>query len=162
MEKRISYLRDWQVAGPFPYDPDVDLVQFHYGPEEQPALDSIYKRKDGIEIRWQKAELKQDGMVDLLQLYGSENSIAYAQSQIVAEKDQKASLQINSDDGVEIWINGDKVFSNHVFRSASSETDRVPISLKRGKNSVLLKISQGMGGWEFRAALDVDAETEER
>ena len=64
-----------------------------------------------------------------------------------------------SDDGVIVWLNGKQVHKKLVGRGYSSKADRVPIHLKKGRNKLLLKITQGGGGWAFGAhILDKDGD----
>ena len=63
--------------------------------------------------------------------------------------DRTARMLVGSDDGVRIWVNGEIVHSNPVFRGAAPDQDDVPVSLRKGWNKVLVKVLQGGGGWGF-------------
>ncbi len=54
---------------------------------------------------------------------------------------------MGSDDGVKAWLNGAVVLSNNVDRGLVVDQDIAPIHLKAGPNELLLKITQGGGGW---------------
>ncbi|MEZ6084541.1 MAG: hypothetical protein R3E58_11535 [Phycisphaerae bacterium] len=62
-----------------------------------------------------------------------------------APRDMDVVLAIGSDDGVAVWLNGDEVYRHDVGRPFTSKQDRVKVSLKKGSNAMLLKISQGGG-----------------
>ncbi len=46
-----------------------------------------------------------------------------------------------------MWVNGELVHTNPVYRAASRTSDRVAVRLKKGWNKVLIKVLQGAGGW---------------
>jgi hypothetical protein len=73
--------------------------------------------------------------------------VAYLKTSIISPLDCDAQLLLGSDDGVKAWLNGTVVHSNNTDRFAVPDQDRVPIRLKKGPNLLLLKITQGGGGW---------------
>ena len=89
-------------------------------------------------------------MIDFNNYFPSENCIAYAITNIKSEAEQNISFKVSSDDGVEIWLNNEKTHSNNVFRGVENETDKAEGKLKKGDNLLLVKISQGSGGWGFK------------
>ena len=48
-----------------------------------------------------------------------------------------------------MWLNGEEVWCNDVYRVAMPGQDLVPVRLRQGRNQVLLKIGQAEGGWGF-------------
>ena len=62
-------------------------------------------------------------------------------------------VEIGSDDGVKAWLNGKVVHSNNVDRGEVTDQDTAPITLKQGTNELLLKITQGGGGWSACARI---------
>ena len=60
-------------------------------------------------------------------------------------------FEIGSDDGVKAWLNDTLVHQNNILRGHVQADDRVKVKLVSGRNDVLLKITQGEGGW--RASL---------
>ncbi len=79
--------------------------------------------------------------------YGGNERVAYMKTQIFSPKAQKAELHVASDDGVKVFLNGKVVHEANVARPASN-ADRVNVSLKKGWNRLLLKVTNGGGGWE--------------
>jgi len=93
--------------------------------------------------------------VNFLGLYGQKNNVAaYALTWIKSDKARDAILAIGSDDGVMVWLNGKQVHKNLVPRGYRSKADRVRIHLNKGRNKLLLKITQGAGDWNFCAHLE--------
>jgi hypothetical protein len=57
------------------------------------------------------------------------------------------TLEIFSDDGVKAWLNGKVVHSNNVARPIMPEPDRVNVTLAKGTNALMLKITQNNLPW---------------
>ena len=58
-------------------------------------------------------------------------------------------MLIGSDDGVRIWLNDRLVHTNPAYRGCYPDQDRIPVTLKKGENKLLIKVLQGGGGWGF-------------
>ncbi len=88
------------------------------------------------------------GVVDLVKVFkGGRHCVAYLRNSIRAPKETRAVLEIGSDDGVKVWLNGAVVHANNVSRGCSPGQDKVTVTLRAGWNELLLKITQGGGGW---------------
>lgn len=145
-------VRNWYIIGPFDFNPVKKISDYRYEPEKEKTFDvtKIYqKNKSDVQLTWRKVASTSD-VIDIRQLYDCENSIAYAVTYLYSDKDQPVKLSINSDDGNEIWLNGRKIHSINVMRGLLTVTDIINTELKKGKNTILLKISQGAGGWAFQ------------
>ncbi|HVV01183.1 MAG TPA: hypothetical protein VHH88_07445, partial [Verrucomicrobiae bacterium] len=66
---------------------------------------------------------------------------------------QPARLELGSDDGIKVWLNGKPVLANNTARPLRIGSDKVDIGLKKGWNELLLKVTQNTQGWEFCARL---------
>ena len=132
------FIRDWLVCGPFRQAGIADalgLFDIPFGPE-----------KPGQAVQW-KAMPRGD-MAELSGLFPDEmNCVAYLKTRITAPADCEATLLLGSDDGVKAWLNGTVVHRNNVDRGLVVDQDMAPIRLKKGANELLLKITQGGGGW---------------
>jgi len=89
----------------------------------------------------------------LLKALGGEQCVAYARTSICSEQEQPAVLELGTDDGVKVWLNGKLVHANNVARPLAVGSDKAPVSLKAGWNTLLLKITQNNLGWEYCARL---------
>ena len=58
-------------------------------------------------------------------------------------------MLVGSDDGVRIWLNQELIHTNPAYRGAYPDQDRVPVTLKKGLNTLLIKVLQGGGGWGY-------------
>ena len=75
--------------------------------------------------------------------------LAYAACWVVSPEERHAFMKVGSDDGVQVWLNGSQVLRRLVYRSWRRDDDAVPVVLHKGRNFLLLKVDQGVGGWEF-------------
>ncbi|MBN1511304.1 MAG: DUF5110 domain-containing protein [Phycisphaerae bacterium] len=153
----------WWVAGPFhnPWDQGVDHV---FPPEQGIDVAATYEGKDGKTIGWKKAtrdikpgyDFASEFSLDLLEFYGGfvGDAVAYGLTYLHAPEDMDAVLALGSDDGVAVWVNGQEVYRHMAARPYASRQDRVPVKLKAGTNTVLLKVNQGGGGWGFGAHIE--------
>ncbi len=147
----------WLTVGPFDNKGDgtVDTV---LPPETEPFNPTKkYAGKGEKEIGWEKRERPADSplasefLLDFASMYGGENVAAYAMTWICSPVETNAILALGSDDGVAVWLNEEKIHTNMVARGYSSKQDRIPIHLKAGRNKLLVKVAQGMGGWSLCA-----------
>ncbi len=138
-----EYLTDWEVAGPYEQEGKTcaELFDTVFDPERSDA-----------EVSWRplpvNAFSERPAYLDLNgALEGGEQRVAYLRTQISADAETSARLDIYSDDGVKAWLNGQLVHANNVRRGISSSPDTVQITLKKGSNPLLLKVTQDGGPW---------------
>jgi HEAT repeat protein len=132
------FIRDWQVCGPYS-QPGVTgalrVFDIAFGPE-----------KPGESVQWKPVPVAD--RVNLAAMFpGKTDCAAYLKTEIVSPRDCDATLLLGSDDGVRAWLNGVVVHSNNIDRHGVPDQDSAPIKLKKGKNVLMLKVTQGGGGW---------------
>lgn len=138
-----SYLVHWEVAGPYAQEGKnhAQLFDIPFGPE-QPDSDAQW-RKMPVSTSGQ-----QIGYLDLLQeLDGGEQCVAYLRTQFESAEAKSATLEIFSDDGVKAWLNGQVVHANNIARPIMPEPDRVNVTLQKGVNKLMLKVTQNNLPW---------------
>jgi len=57
-------------------------------------------------------------------------------------------LELGSDDGVKVWLNGELVHEKNIGRPLKPGEDAEQVTLKAEWNDLLLKVTNGGGGWE--------------
>jgi HEAT repeat protein len=138
------FIRDWLVCGPYSQSGVVGaaaVFNIVFGPE-----------KPGEPVQWRS--VPRDDHVNLAALFPDQvNCVAYLKAQIVAPEDCEGVLLVGSDDGVKAWLDGEVVHSNNTDRGEVPDQDAAPIRLKKGANDLLLKITQGGGGWSACARI---------
>ncbi len=143
IEMRKSYLADWEVAGPY-MEKDKNYSQLFdtpFGPEVKDA-----------EVAWKKMPIsateQHPAYLDLLkELNGGEQRVAYLRTKIESPDTRPVTLEIFSDDGVKAWLNGKVVHSNNIARPIMPAPDRVNVTLARGTNTLMLKVTQNNLPW---------------
>jgi HEAT repeat protein len=132
------FIRDWLVCGPYRQKGVVGAIavfDLAFGPE-----------KPGEAVEWYAAPA--GDTINLMGFFPNQSDcVAYLKAEIIASEATDAILLMGSDDGIKAWLNGTEVHSNNVDRGQIVDQDMAPIKLKQGPNELLLKITQGGGGW---------------
>lgn len=139
----------WYILGPFD---NAGGTGFHtvYPPERQVDLSARYADKNGKPISWQEfRQFRLDQVVNLAVFDEREHVCCYLFTEITAREPTTLTLSLGSDDGVILWINGQKVHENNVHRAAAPDQDRVQVILQPGRNRLLAKICNDDGLWSF-------------
>jgi hypothetical protein len=138
-----DYLTDWHVAGPYMQQGKggLQLFDIPFGPELPDA-----------DVQWRPMPISTLGQhpayLDLLkELNGGEQRVAYLRTTIQSQDKRSARLEIYSDDGVKAWLNGKVVHANNCFRPIPANPDTVNVTLKKGPNVLMLKITQNNMPW---------------
>ena len=137
----------WYALGPFQADSPRQAFSKAFIPEGEIDLKKTY---DEGRLKWVKREDWKDGTVHALQ---GENSATYLFRIITARQSQQLTALIGSGDGVQVWLNGKRIFSNDVVRDAKPDQDKVRLRLANGENKLLLKVSNAAGESGFSFAL---------
>ncbi|MBI4658966.1 MAG: HEAT repeat domain-containing protein [Verrucomicrobia bacterium] len=132
------FIRDWLVCGPYSQAGANDaLAVFNiaFAPE-----------KSGQLVQWKP--VPRADVIDLLALFPNQTGCAaYLKTTIIAPADSEAAVLLGSDDGIKAWLDGAVVHANNIDRGAVPDQDVAPIKLKKGANELMLKVTQGGGGW---------------
>jgi len=76
-------------------------------------------------------------------------SLAYAYTEVDAPHGGRYLIHVAHDDMIEVWINSRKVFRDNSSRPAGYTRRLVPVELREGRNTVLVKLCQFRNYWEF-------------
>ena len=138
-----DYLTAWQVSGPYAKDEadGTQLFDIAFAPEEADARDVVWR------IMPVGTNKDRPWLMELDKALGGENRAAYLRNKVWSNKSQKVRLELGSDDGIKVWLNGQLVHANNVTRGAGPAQDKAEVTLKQGWNRLLLKITQSGGGW---------------
>ena len=100
------------------------------------------------------------GLVDLQKHYAgqSDQIVSYLYREVESPVDQEATVQIGTDDCGKLWVNGTLVYTNRKHLAATPAAESVKVKLKKGKNTLLLKITNGDGPHGFYFMLLADEE----
>ncbi len=151
MEKVKSadkFYSDWWILGPFDNADGKGLANV-LDPEKTFDQKATYAGKGG-KIQWVKKDDQTSGYVDFYKLFTpNENVLAYAYRTIVLSEDKSMRLGVGSNDGVRVWINGKLVLDRQLSRKADPNQDLITLPMKKGENSILVKVDQLKRGWGF-------------
>jgi HEAT repeat protein len=132
------FIRDWLVCGPYRKAGVVGAIavfDIAFGPE-----------KPGEAMKWYAAPA--GDTINLMGFFPNQTDCAaYLKTEIIAPEATDAILLMGSDDGIKAWLNGTVVHSNNVDRGQVVDQDMALIKLKQGNNELMLKVTQGGGGW---------------
>lgn len=92
--------------------------------------------------------------IDLNALFGATGSaVAYLAAEVEVEDTTDAQLVSGSDDGLTVWLNGQLTHRVERPRAFEPEADRVALRLRRGRNLMVCRVSQGSGEWVVQVDL---------
>ncbi len=139
----VSYLMNWEVAGPY----------MEKGKNYSQLFDTPFKpEKPKAKVQWRKMPVSTNGphpaYCDLLkELNGGEQRVAYLRTQIESDGLKPVTLEIFSDDGVKAWLNGKVIHAHNIARAIGRNPDRVTVTLQKGTNRLMLKVTQNNQPW---------------
>lgn len=138
------FIRHWLVTAPYRQagvNGALTVFNIEFPPE-----------KTGQDVKWYVAPVG-DNVALAAFFPGQESCAAYLKAEITAPEATDAMLLMGSDDGIKAWLNGQVVHSNNIDRGQVADQDVAPVKLKRGANELMLKVTQGGGGWSACARL---------
>ena len=159
-----EFMRKWLFLGLIQIDWDGDAAGAGYFPDE--AASNAFFDVDSLNVEqfqphvtlgedeYEWATLCSEyGVVDLTQVYDDWFVVAYAWAQVDMPEETSGVLGIGSDDCVKVWLNGELVHRHVGGRGVIPDNDRVPVTFKKGKNQLVLKILNYGGSWGFACRL---------
>lgn len=147
------FIRQWLVLGDLPLaEFETDLLGEHGGEAAiKPVPNMAHKLPGGSTVRWRAVQSWGDA-VDVSDGNGLKRDVfAYAFTTVHRQTAGKALLTIGSDEGIRVYVNGAQVLDRRTRRQLSFDEDRVEVDLKAGDNSLLIKLEQRQGAWNFAA-----------
>jgi hypothetical protein len=142
-DEHAGFITDWRVAGPFMEEGrnGLDLLDLSF-PPEQP---------DATGVEWRSQPMSDDPntfwFVNLNRPVGGPHRVSYLRSGIHSSAEQPVLLELGSDDGVKVWLNGEVIHRFSGIRGCSRSADKIEAVLKAGWNDLLLKVANNSGGW---------------
>lgn len=165
---------NWHLVGPFRAKSMLDGLEQTTDVERSPFDGNDTFTENGQRVAvvaarapgrlaWKIVPPDASGYVDLAARHGAEahHSFSYAWTAVQSPKDQDAAILLGSDDGAKLFINGELVFTVRETRAAQPNQNRVPIRLKKGRNTILLKVANGDGPHGFYLTIESSDELKE-
>ncbi|MDZ7315674.1 MAG: ADP-ribosylglycohydrolase family protein, partial [candidate division KSB1 bacterium] len=141
--RKEDYIRVWQVSGPF----------MKSGMDATALFDVAFSPETGAGSWKSLPEGSFDPTeIDLAKLFGKTQCVVYLRTAINAPEDRDAVLELGSDDGIKVWLNGQLVHAANVQRGHTAGEDKVPVRLKKGKSP------RALGAGPYRQLLPISRE----
>ncbi len=138
----------WLVLGPF--DNTVGIgYNTEYIPENTTQID-LTAKYHGVDaqISWKKfTDTAFDGFID----FGEDIDwrVAYSWATITSPDEREVLFRFGSDDQSKIWLNGTEVFADTNAQTAILDKNTIPVTLKAGENTILVKVCNEEMSWGF-------------
>ncbi|MFK7961480.1 MAG: PSD1 and planctomycete cytochrome C domain-containing protein [Phycisphaerales bacterium] len=144
----------WYLAGPFPVENRGRI----YDDPSAAALSTALDRGAtfGAPPRgWRHDASYQDEQVNQ---FGGPIGVTVFARTVLAAADTRIPVQLGSDDGIRVSVNGTVVFERRVDRGAAPNQDQAVLPLRRGANHLVMEIMNtgGPGGMYFRAEVPAE------
>ncbi|NQT87786.1 VCBS repeat-containing protein [bacterium] len=143
-------LGPWHYAGPFDNTNGAGF-DAAYPPEARVDLEAEYTGKGNQKVVWQQGKFT-DGQVNSLTIFGADgnsNAVAYVYREIDLGGAGEVAASFGSDDGLAVWLNGEKIVSQNTSRGCAADQALATLKLRPGRNELLLKVCQGGGDFAF-------------
>ena len=157
-------ISDWLVCGPFPFERGLQqfltdyLVEYDGEANIRPREGMTHDVKGLGKVTWKRHHAP-NGVLDFVTLMakqvGEERpkfwqlryGLAYAYTEITSDRAQPALLLLGSEDWLAVWLNGELIHENFVYRHCVPDKDALLVNLLKGVNRLLVKVARIAGGW---------------
>lgn len=134
-------LSAWSIIGPFRAG---SLDEAHAMPFIDEA--AVDLKKQYGDFRWKLAENLVDGKVHELR---EGNSAHYLYRTVKTDVARSIEVSLGSDDSFKLWHNGVLIGQRNMVRGVAPDQDKFRLELSAGENTILFKVSNGIGGYGF-------------
>jgi hypothetical protein len=149
-----GFIRDWLVLAPIAIEGESGADQidkdFIAGEAAVSPKAGDKVTVGGKELAWTPHK-SADYFIDFLAGFGKERGeyvAAYAVTYIVADEDMKVTLALSSNDQGKAWLNGQQVFRFADTRTLEKDSDHSEVTLKKGRNVLVLKVINETNNWQ--------------
>ncbi len=161
--KTGEWLRNWLLCGPFPVRTVVegasdlyhlpgfqnDFLEAHGGEKNLKVKAGQIEKYEQTSATW-FTFTSNDSIIDLDEAISKrEFMVAYGFREIESPKDQVVFLALGTNDGGRLWVNGEQVWDFPEPRGLAPDNDLIPVLLKKGRNTILLKVEERGNKWGF-------------
>jgi hypothetical protein len=149
IQQHFGFVPGWMIVGPFD-NKDGKGFEATYAPETELAngrsmdLTAEYDGQLG-KVKWTPIVTEDDyGVVDIAkQIENYKGSLMYATTSWTSSRDQQVEIRLGTPNSWKLWVNGKLVFEREEYhRNSQMDQYTVPVSLKSGENTLVLKVCQ--------------------
>ena len=134
IDKNRGFVVTWLISGPYT---EGDAFGTAFAPEKKGAAAKWEPLSKGVGPQ----------SINLLEAVGGSNRAVYLKTGIYSPAGKSAKLEIGSDDGVKVWVNGKLAHAKNATRPLRLGEDKADARLEKGWNTLLVKVCQGGGDW---------------
>ena len=90
--------------------------------------------------------------------WNGNNRVIYGFIALDCPQEQNTRMFVGSDDAVKVWLNGELVHEKITRRSAEDYKESFSVTLRQGRNTLLVAVDNATGGWSGFFGFQADAE----
>lgn len=162
-----EWMRDWMLCGPFPLQslpnntPDgvhipgfeTDYLQSHGGETSPRVSAGQVETFAGGSATWTNHTTTSFAVNLDKAVSDAAFVLAYAYREFTWPRNETVVLALGSNDGGRAWLNGEQAWDRPEARGLKVDDDLILVRLRKGRNTLLLKIEERGNKWEFCARL---------
>lgn len=152
---RDGFIHDWLVLAPIPLagESGADEIdtEFIFGETSPAPKDGDRTAAVGAQDLTWRAHHASDYFIDFLPSFGQvrgEYVVAYAVTYVTASEAMDVQLALGTNDQGKVWLNGKEVFRSVDARGLAKDSDRVPVTLVKGRNVLVFKVINEVNSWQ--------------
>jgi len=143
LPKHFGFLMNWKLIAPFT---NVERKGFdtEFPPEKEIKLDAVYPGKNG-DAKWTDFTSQDEyGQIDFNKPFTMLKEVTgYAYTEFDSAEERDAQIRLGCKNGWKVWLNGELLFARDEYhRGAKLDQYKLPVRLKKGKNTLLVKVCQ--------------------
>jgi hypothetical protein len=159
-----GFIRNWLVLAPIRMVGESGAEEMHFDALNGEA--SVKPKPDtrilvgGQPMPWTPHQT-QGYFIDFRESFDredGEHAIGYAVTYVHADAPMNVTLALGTNDQGKAWFNGREVMSHEEARVLSKDENRIPVSLLKGQNVLVLKVINEVNSWQACARF-LDGET---
>ncbi|MFW5960407.1 MAG: hypothetical protein ACOCSE_04745, partial [Chitinivibrionales bacterium] len=138
---RAGVVRDFSVLGPFDNISGSGYHPEHIDYSSPPDTGWEYTGKDKSKFNWKQVKNRRaDGWFFTNNYLPIDNSVFYFYTDILSEAEKEVFLGFGASGSFKIFLNGDTLMADSVFRNCGMDQFIQKISLNKGHNSLFIKL----------------------
>jgi hypothetical protein len=149
VESPDQFINKWWLIGPFDNAERKGFAAV-YPPEQGFDSTQTYAGVNGTKVKWKTYSDQTSGYINLAKLFSPKKDVvSYAYRTVNLPEAKTMKFGVGSNDGVRVWINGKLVLDRKLLRPALPNDDQISVPMKKGENTILVKVDQTGNKWGF-------------
>jgi hypothetical protein len=142
----LNFVKTFKVIGPFGCK-GCNSFSEAFPPEKEIDFSADYAGSTS-RVRWQDCSVDVSGYLNFHDyLKPTDWVCAYGYCKVIGPKAISAQIRLGSNDTATLWFNGEKILSKNIERSAAPDSDILPVQLKKGENTIMVKVCNTELNW---------------